>query len=66
VRGVMLPACASGRDAGPVLASRPPEGGGTIGTCDAPAYRQSSFCSRRTASLAGFLDLSHVFDGLLR
>ena len=28
--------------------------------------RHSSSCSRRTASLAGFLDLSHVFDGPLR
>ena len=28
--------------------------------------RHSSSLSRRTASLAGFFDLSHVFDGPLR
>jgi len=29
-------------------------------------YRHSSSRSRRTASLAGFFDLSHAFDGPLR
>jgi hypothetical protein len=32
----------------------------------AKAERISSSASRRTASLAGFFDLSHVFDGPLR
>jgi len=33
---------------------------------DECGYRHSSSRSRRTASLAGFIDLTHVFDGPLR